>query len=383
MVFEDIRIYDKDFKLLTILPKYIAVNWEIKFSEFGLGEIELEKTEEILKLLTENEYLFLFQGDIQSIVTGYKVGETITIFTRTLEWLLTKFVVTEFTVKELMDTVYSGVWSGTKLVEHILNNNLPKAFNLVFTGLESDKTDMTDFVLKGVSDVYSVITSIITDKKTGFKFYVDTDTKKFTFKMVTATDNTNTMLCDEYRTSYESEYSYDIQDEASGGAFYHAVTNMGRWDAELNSPELSNNDSTNYGKYYTVSKSGSKLGFSVEKGDIILCKNVNGAFEIVEKAEPFLVEFPPEDKGIFSWTAHLNSQDMTAAKKELSDKKALDMLTCKTKLFYMDDFKLGDIIKVKFFAEGMSCEKNKLISEIHLWDEPGETGTSPVTTDIT
>ena len=110
-----------------------------------------------------------------------------------------------------MSTAYNVVWNGTRLIEYILNNNLHEDFNLTFTGLENDTTDMTDFVLESASDVYSVIKSVIGDKKTGFKFYVDTDAKSFTFKMMTANNNTDITLCDEYRTSYESEYSYDIQ----------------------------------------------------------------------------------------------------------------------------------------------------------------------------
>ncbi|MBO5733810.1 MAG: hypothetical protein J6R66_02825 [Clostridia bacterium] len=382
MKFGDIRIYDKNFGLLNIQPKYIAANWEINFKEFGCGEIQLEKTKEIVSLLTQNRYLFLFQDDIQSIITGYKIGETVTVFTRTLEWLLTKFCVTGFSVYELMNEVYNSTWSASRLVGYILEQNLHKDFKLRFLGINSDKSDMSDFSLQGASDLYSLIKSIIKDEKTGFKFYRDFNDGCFVFEMVLAKENTEFTLCDEYRNSYESEYNFDIQNEASGGVFYHAITNMGRWDASINSPVIEQKPS-NYGKYYTVSADGKIMGEYVYKGQIILCKRTDGIFDIVEKAEPFLVEFPPEDNGIFSWTAVLDSTDTVSAENELSDKKAMDMITGKTSLSYPDEFHLGDIVSVKFFADDMSCSQKKLISQIYMWDEPEGSGINPTLTDVT
>lgn len=379
MKFEDIRIYDGDFNLLAILPGYLSVNWEIKFCEFGLGEIQLEKTEEIVEILTDNKYLFLVQGDIQSIVTGYKIGEICTVFTRTLEWLLTKFCVRKFAVEDLGTSAY-GKWNKCNLIRYVLTENLHEDFSLEFTGADDDE-DLSEFVLEDGSDIYSVIKSIIGDKTTGFKFYRDFEKGHFIFRLLTAVENTDVILCDRYRNSYDSEYNFDIQNEACGGIFYHEVKNMGRWDAAANNPTI-DKDPSNYGKYYTVSTDGTIMGEDVYKDQIILCKRQDGIFEVVDKAEPFLVELPPEDKGIFSWTAALSSRDTLSAKKELSEKKVLDMLTCNTQLSYMEDFNLGDIVKIRFFAQNLSCEKQKLISEIHLWDEPESSGTVPTTIDI-
>jgi|GEM_PF-5412391 len=381
MKFGDIRIYDKNFELLNIQPKYMAVNWEINFKGYGCGEIQFEKTKEIVNLLTQNRYLFLLQDDIQSIITGYKIGETVTVFTRTLEWLLTKFCVTGFSVYELMKEVYNHTWSETKLIGYILEQNLHKDFKLKFLGLDSDESDMSDFSLEGASDIYSLIKSIIKDEKTGFRFFRDFDDDCFVFEMVLAKENTEFTLCDEYRNSYESEYNFDIQNEASGGVFYHAITNMGRWDAGVNSPTITQEPS-NYGKYYTVSAEGKIMGKYVYKDQIILCKRTDGIFDIVEKAEPFLVEFPPEDNGIFSWTAVLDSTDTVSAENELSDKKAMDMITGKVSLSYPDEFSLGDIVSVKFFADDMSCSQKKLISQIYMWDEPEGSGINPTLTDV-
>ena len=382
MKFEDIRVYDKDFELLTILPNYIAVNWEIKFSEFGLGEIELEKTEENLSLLTENEYLFMFQGDIQSIVTGYRIAETITVFTRTLEWLLTKFAVGDFTAIQFMQDGLIGDYKKATILECILKNKLHQDFNIKFSGFSDDQTEMKRFVHKGLSDVYSVIKSIIDDGKTGFKFYRDLKAKRFVFSILTTSENTNAVLCDEYKTSYDSQYHYDIQKRASGGLFYHNIYDKGEWNAQTNTPNLYDIEA-NCGDYYTISEGGYIFGKSWHKGKVIICKNAKGSYEEVEKAEPFLIELPPEENGIFSWVTALEADDLESAQKEMDSIKILDQLTCKTRLSYPEDFKLGDIVVTKYFVKNLSREKKKLITEIHLWDEPDGSGAMPTTKDIT
>ncbi len=377
----DLRIYDKDFNLIEILPRYLSVNWEIKFKEYGLGEIELEKTDNLVSLLIENKYLFVFQDDIQSIVTGYKIGETITIYTRTLEWLLTKFVVGDFTVEKLMEKVYGAIWSRSRLIEYLLASNLHEDYNILFSGIESDDSDMTEFVFKNADTLYSAICSAINDDRIGFKFYRDMQNERFVFRLLSANERDDILLCDEYKTTYESEYNFDLQKDATGGIYYHDIKNMGKWKANTNTPDLSPKDE-NYGKYYTVSAAGSYMGENYEEGDIILCKNKDGTFEKIEEAKAFAAKIPPEENGIFSWSGVLNSRDEESARQEISGLKALDMLTCKTRLSYKEDFNLGDIVRVKLFGTDRSFEKTKLISEIHIWEEEDETGAMPTTIDI-
>ncbi len=380
MQFGDLRLYNKDFELISILPKYLSANWEIKFKEFGLGEIELEKTDEIVSILTENKYLFLFQDDIQSIITGYKIGETVTVFLRTLEWMLTKYTVEKFEVSDLVNTV-SDTFTTSALLEYILSTYLHPDFNVEFSGVEEDVSDVSSFVSENLETVYSVIRKIISDDKYGFRFCWDALQKRFVFSLLLANENENILLCDEYKTAYESELSFDIQEEISGGAFYQSIKNMGKWDAENNEPFLSVTPD-NYAKYYTVSADGTCMDLSVVKGDIILCKDESGIFSIVDKAEPFLVKIAPDENGIFSFSGVLNTRDLKGAEEEIKATKTLDMLTCKTKLLHKEDFNLGDIVKVKFFAGEKSYEKKKLIKEIHLWDEPDDTGAMPTTIDI-
>lgn len=382
MKFGDLKIYDKNFEPLMIIPKYLSVNWEIKFCEFGLGEIELEKTEELTSLLAKNKYLFIFQDDIQSVVTGYKIAETVVIYTRTLEWLLTKFIVPDFVAQKIKGTSEDTIWSASKLSCYIVKTYLPESVSVEVIEPDSDESNMNDFILEDATDIHSVIKLIMSDKKHGFRFYRDLKNKKFVFISVLARENNNFIFCDDYKTSYESEYIFDIQEEATGGAYYENAKYMGSYDAESNSPFLSV-DPENYGKYYIVSDSGKRMGLNLKQGDIILCKDREGNFTILDKeVNKFLVTLPPSDDGIFSWSKLLSVNNLESAEKELEDMKLLDMLTCKTKLSYPEDFNLGDKIKVKLLSGDVSLQKEKLISEIHLWDEVGDTGAMPTTIDI-
>ncbi len=370
MRLEDIRIYNKDLELIHIIPRFVAANWEIKFSEYGTGEIELERSDEILKLLAGNQYLFLVQGDIQSIITGYKIGKNCVIFTRTLEWLLTRFVVKEVKKSDGLNGI----------VENILGA-LPKAFNLNFYGLESDDFDMSGYTFERATDVYSAVKSAIPDVKLGFSFRADFKNKEFTFMLNRAKENIDLLLCDEYKTSYESEYIYDIQSKAKGAHYYHDITYMGRWDPQKNEPELLVSPE-NYGHYYIVSNDGYAFNSNISKGDIIICKKASGEFEVTSEAEPFLVEIPADSDGIFSWSIMLNARNAHEAESELKQMKELNMLSMKTRLEYGTDYRLGDIIETKFYGKDIAISVKKLVSQIHLWVEREDSGSNPTIIDI-
>ena len=366
---EDIRIYNENLDLVAIVPDYLASNWEIKFSEFGTGEIEFKPYADTVSLLTQNKHLFLVQGDIQSVVTGYCIGKACTVFTRTLEWLLTKFVVKDVSKGEnLSDTI-----------ENILSH-LPEEFDLEFCGID-DNCDMSDFTLDRVTDMYTALKKCIKEPDIGFSLRADFKEKKFKFSLKRALENKDIILCDEYKTSYESVYTYDIQKDIQGGYYYHELECLGKYDAGNNIPSISITPE-NYGKYYVVSSDGQRMGLNLKKGDILACRDKNGGFEVIDEAKPFLVEVMPEYTGIFSWTGVLDAMNETDAQKEFSDKKPMDMLTLKTRLEYGTDYKIGHIINTRFYSGGCCITKKKLVSGVHMWVERDGVGASPTMTDL-
>ncbi len=364
---EDIRLYNESMELVGIFSDFIGANWEIKFSEFGTGEIELAKTDDLLEILMENEHLFLVQGDIQSVVTGISIGKKCTIYTRTLEWLLQKFFVKELT--------------GTTRNELIMSafEALPQAFNLSLVLPETD-VEM-EIVKEEINDIYTVVKKVLKDERNGFSLKADFKEKAFIFSLLTAKENGGVLLCDAYKTAYDSEYMRDIQQKADGAWYYHKLKYMGRYDAENNSPYLAKG-AEHYGTYYVVSGAGKRFGLTLQNGDILACKNSDGSFEKIDEAKPFLVEIPKENDGIFSWSAILSSDNSQDAQAEFADKKRLGMLNLKTGLTYGTDYKLGDIITTKFYAKSRAVTAKKLVSGVQLWTERGGKGACPTMTDL-
>ncbi len=370
MTLGDIKIYNKDFELIAIIPQFISSYWELKFCGYGSGEIQFEKDDELVSMLYDNEYLFLVQNDIQSIITGYTIGKVCTVFTRTLEWLLTKFIVKEVTPAQNL----------SKTIENILSA-LPQSFNLKFCGID-DSCDMSDYTFYEMTDIYSAITECITDEKTGFSFNANFHNKSFTFSLKQAQENEDIVLCDEYKTSYDSEHIHDIQNRVAGACYYHQVTYMGKWNPTVNEPQIRITPE-NYGKYYVVSVDGNRFGLSLKKDDIILCTDPDGSFTKVAEAKPFLVEILPGDDGVFSWSEVLDAKSQKEAARILKSKRNMDLVTLKTNLDYGVDYKIGDIIKVKFFGRDKSLSAKKIVSEMRLWLERDSNGASPVMTNLT
>lgn len=369
MKLEDIKIYNKDFKLLAIIPDFVSSNWELKFSGYGCGEIEFERDDEIVSVLYENEYLFLVQNDIQAIVTGYKIGKRCTVFARTLEWFLTKFVTKEFIIGQNL----------SETVENILAS-LPESFGLEFCGID-DVYDMSTYTFTKAKDIYTAIIECIGEKNVGFSFRADFMSKTFKFSLLNISENPDVLMCDEYRTSYDSEHTHHIQDKASGAVYYHDITYEGRWNPKTNEPYLYVTGD-NFGKYYVVSEDGERFGLTLSKDDVILCSNTDGTWEKATEAKPFLAEIPPDDDGIFSWSVFLDANNNEEALNELSHKKTIDMLTAKTKLAYGIDYRLGDVIKTKFYGRNKSITVKKIVTEVHLWTEYNDSGESPVMKDL-
>ncbi len=145
MNYGDLRFYDKDLSLLASFPRYISVNWQVNFCGFGRAEIYLKKTEELVKILTGNEYLFITQGDFQAVVTGYKIDSECAIFAKTPEWLLTKFFVLDFSSQAVSASAVS-----CNAVETALGGKV----SLKTIEAEGDKTDKTGFSKEGAISAY-------------------------------------------------------------------------------------------------------------------------------------------------------------------------------------------------------------------------------------
>lgn len=365
----DVRFFDRDFRPILILPRYLSADWQISHRAYGTAELHFAKTKEIVELLTTHTYLFVQQGAYQGIVTGVRIEKDCAVFIRTPEWLLTKFSLWDFTPTQ---TTASAI--ACEMVETVL-----EGVPLILEGQDADKTDRTDFSVSRATDLLGAIKSCMTDKKTGFSLRFDTQKKQFIFRVFPSRQRDNLVFSEEFKTAYEMTYTKDLQQQSSGGVYYQKVTNCGDWNAEINQPPLYLSPD-NFGKYYKVvaGKTGTHLGIDVKQGDTILCKDLSGRFTVVERAEPFPVELKPNETGIFAWRATLLADNTQDAEKELSQKTTVTSADGKThKLSCGTDFELGDIIMVEFAAGKFSFQEKRIIEHVHIWENAGSFGCLP------
>lgn len=377
MRYGDIRIYDKEFNILAVYPQYISVNWQLNFCKFGSVEIHLEKCAETVELFTTNKYLYIVQNEMQAVVTGIQINDDCTLFGRTPEWLLTKFLLTEFSAEQALADNAVKAATGSALACLAVQNGLESFCELTVQNLGNDETDMSFYKIDRAKDIYSIVLECLTEKRLGFSFRFDTETGAFSFCVLSARENIETIISDELKTSYDSTYTVDLQNEAGGGVYYHSFTDMGTWNPVTNTPHLTKSPE-NYGKRYKADADGTQFGLTVKKGEYLICTQKTGEFSVTDEANWFLVTIPAEENGIFSWSAVLSADHEDAANQELLQLKTETSVSCKSKnIVYGEDFFLGDLIEARFAAKGFVHCETKIINSVHIWDDAEDFGCLP------
>lgn len=377
MRYGDIRVYDKNFNILAIFPQYISVNWQLYFCEFGSVEIHLEKNAETVALFTENKYLYLVQDGMQAVVTGIQIGTDCAVFGRTPEWLLTKFVLTEFSAEQALADGSIEAATGSTLACLAVKNGFDNICSLTVQNTSIDETERCSYKIDSAKDIYGIVQDCLSEKQFGFSFRFDTKTGAFTFCVQSAAKNSKVIFADELKTSYDSVYTFDLQNEASGGVYYQSFVNMGKWNPETNVPHLAKNPE-NYGKCYKADSDGTRFGLTIKKDDYLICTEKTGEFSVADEADSFLVTIPAKENGIFSWSAALSADSEDSANQELAQLKAERSVNCKSKnLVYGEDFFLGDLVETRFEAEKFVCCETKIITGVHVWDDAADFGCLP------
>lgn len=90
---DDLRFYDFEFNLLDIRADYISVNHQVYYNKIGQFEAHFPISKDLPELLSKNKYLVCVHGENAAIITGFSIGEDVSIFGRTCNWLFSKRVV--------------------------------------------------------------------------------------------------------------------------------------------------------------------------------------------------------------------------------------------------------------------------------------------------
>ena len=115
----DIRSYDFEFNLLAVAPRVISSVWNLKYNSVGTYEGHFALSDSVAKVLLENKYVVLCEGDRQAICTGKIAENDLLICGRSINWILTRRIVLPFNTKEFFDSEFK---SPREIAVYLLNN---------------------------------------------------------------------------------------------------------------------------------------------------------------------------------------------------------------------------------------------------------------------
>lgn len=365
---EDLRFYDFEFNLLCTISDVYDVCWEMKFNGIGNFEAGIVADEEMTKKIMNNEYIVVVQGKKQAIITEKFFEENkLTIYGRTVNFILSKRVVTPFNIKN-----YEVENKGFKLIESLVKQYFPEIE--VSYSCEDEEIEFYRLVMY---DLEEIICDILERMKAGHKVIYDIRSKKWVLELFRQRE-TNLFLSEDNKNIYNSTYRGSILDYANCGVYKRNIRDCGDWDASTNTPMLYMGRTENLGKLYRVSKGGSHFGYSFDEGEYIACITESGNFIKTDYIEEYFLKIQTDKKGFYKWESKLSGSSKKEAEKSLATKKKENNIKATVRdLKFEKDYCLGDVLRIQKRVGGKVIDGKRLISSVQIWYTSRECGEMP------
>ena len=75
---------------LKFKNRFVSSNWQIKFVITVIIWVNLETMKNLFKLLRDNQFVYIEQGNLQAIVTGIEFYDNLKVYGRSLNYILEK-----------------------------------------------------------------------------------------------------------------------------------------------------------------------------------------------------------------------------------------------------------------------------------------------------
>ena len=126
------------------------------------------------------------------------------------------------------------------------------------------------------------------------------------------------------------------------------------WNVYNNSPSLSNNRSSNFGKCYRVTNAGdgvTRFGYTWEDGDYIYCKSENGEWKrSLSPPDPIYVYVPdatvPDKYKWYHISSDSTKEEALTSLSELIAKRKFSVTP--KNIRFLTDYSLGDFVTVQY-----------------------------------
>lgn len=207
----DITFYDFDFNPLCIENAYSSVDWVIKLNDIGTFEAHFPINSTVAKVCLENDYVVVTQGDLHAVITGKRAANDFTVYGRTPNWILTKFITPNFTGR-----------NGTieALSYEIVREAVHSTGRFLYYRVGGFKNKI-DFWRNVYNPTFKVISECLARENAGHKVWFEPSSRKWCYKAIKPRDR-GLVISKNNLNAYNITYSEDFQNHVNGG-FYEVV----------------------------------------------------------------------------------------------------------------------------------------------------------------
>lgn len=338
-------LYDFEGTLICCSDKIISSYREINWNEIQTAEFHLEADDPIATAVIEKSYLFLEDDEgNQDIITGYEIKDDLTLYCRSLDWLLSKMLLPPSSVSGSLSDCTSSLLSASKGCE-IYPGTVPADFDSLSLNT-SEVTYLSDSLKEFLSPCR--LGRRVRFSHADNRFYLD-------------------ILCGNVLDFYVSEsdgtlssvsFNGNILDYSNSLCFQKHMKHMGSWKPDTNSPKLYENDPENFGKYYEASLSKdihTLFGIAWEDGDFIYCNTKDGEWKKSKNPpDSFFVYLPDGDaEKKYQWYEISSLSSCDEADAYLKNRtENRDFSAAAESLSYGKDYKIGDFVRLQYTKFG-------------------------------
>ncbi len=395
---EDIRLYDFAFRLLYIIPDVKTAYHTVKYNGIGTFEGTFPMTDELMDVLFSHRYLLLVQGDFQAIITGKQAGQEITVFGKSLNWLLTKRSFPAFKTTVLMKNGVIPRENMPQLLTEAVRHGFSHVEPFVFTvdGAVCNKDNAEELFSRiGVPDkekhywrftrrtLSEIVSEALAPYGCGHRLWADIRNKRWVLEFYCGTKR-DILLSEGARNFKNVVLTDDLQDYCTGGWFEKSLSSAGTWNPSYGFPEK---DPSRFGNYYTVSYKGEEKpqdGFPA--GSYLVCME-DGSWEQADTL-PTLSEYvegtetadisgdlPEEFRSMLVWEEVFSDVPLADAEETLQKTQAVRKVSGQStvSMIFHEVFP-GDTIRVQAEKNGFLETEEKRIVGAEVWWEAGDCG---------
>lgn len=381
----DIRIYDYELNLLHIEPQILSAYWVLKYNDVGTFQGTFPISSDILEVILQKKYLILVQGEMQALVSAYSVDKNkLTVFGKTVNWILTKKTIGAFDAKKDWQSgrnpILSDLNPGT-VSNYIVKNAFSDVDNFVCSDFTAvDASDEDNLQKSDRADVESVLKEYLDTYNLGHRIRLDIPNKNWIFEVYQGTVR-DTVLSEQNRNLYDVTLSDDAQQFFNSAWYKLELEDLGTWDVQSDEDK----DHPQYAQYYRIKNTPKDddeelrpTTFSYPNGSYYANTSKTDKAEYAEVySELPVIEEKVSTKlsGLYDWETSLSGKTEEEVKTQLAQKKWTHKVDGKVRnLTFGTDYGLGDIFRVQIQIGTYSEEMKKLVSDVDIWYEPGNSG---------